>query len=199
MIDQETTDKELVKKVLAGKAFVFKTIIANTQGLVIQIIYKMIKNPEDRKDLVQEVYLKVFNKLSSFKFKSKLSTWVGTITYNTCISFLEKKRIPVLGSIHNEEKNSVETLIDEKAIGNLINQTDLIVLNEERSRILTIEIDKLPPLYRTLIQLFHKQELSLNEISEITNLPVGTLKSYLYRARRELKKSLLRNYKKEDL
>ena len=83
MTKEELTDKNLIKKILEGNSLAFKTIISNTQGLVLQIIYKMIRNPEDRKDLAQEVYLKVYDKLASFKFNSKLSTWIGAITYNT--------------------------------------------------------------------------------------------------------------------
>ena len=57
------------------------------------LIMPMIKNKEDREDLAQEVYLKAYDKLRGFKFNSKLSTWIGTITYNTCLNFLEKKKM----------------------------------------------------------------------------------------------------------
>ena len=198
MKQKESTDRELIKKVLEGNSIAFKTIISNTQGLVIQIIYKMIRNPEDRKDLSQEVYLKVYDKLASFKFNAKLSTWIATIAYNTCINFLEKKKIPILDVIDKEGNQLWET-IENNITGNVNNQTETYIFKKERSLVLASEIDKLPPLYKTIITLYHNEELSYKEIGEITGLPEGTLKNYLYRARKQLRENLLLNYKKEDL
>lgn len=198
MKQEYSIDRILVKKILEGNSIVFKNIIANTQGLVIQIIYKMIKNPKDREDLAQEVYLKVFNNLSGFKFNSKLSTWVGTITYNTCLNFLEKKKIPILNVI-DEEGNELWNVIENNITDNIQNQTEDYILKKERSHILQLEIEKLPPLYKTIVTLFHNEELSYEEISKITDLPEGTIKSYLFRARKKLRESLLNTYKKSDL
>jgi len=198
MIQEKNTDKELVKKILEGDTQIFKIIISNTQSLVTSIIYKMIKQPEDRKDLMQEVYLKVFANLASFKFNAKLSTWIGTITYNTCLKHLGKKKIPILNLI-NQEKTASWEFIERQFLSHPINSTEVSLFKKERSNILALEIEKLPPLYRTIITLYHQQELSYKEIATITDLPEGTLKSYLYRARKQLKINLLMNYKKEDL
>ncbi len=192
------TDRDLIKKVLDGDPNTFKIIISQTQRLVIQIIYKMVNNQEDREDLTQEVYLKVYNKLSSFRFNSKLSTWIGTITYNTCINHLEKKKIPLLDLNTNDAINMWDA-INNHSIDSVDNFTEKYVLKKERSLILKSEVEKLPPLYKTIITLFHVEELSYNEISKITNLPEGTLKSYVFRARKKLRENILLNYKKDDL
>ena len=198
MNQDQSIDRTLVKEVLEGNSNAFKTIITNTQGLVIQIIYKMIKNQEDREDLAQEVYLRVYDKLASFKFNSKLSTWIGTIAYNTCLKFLEKKRIPILDMMNKEGADSWE-LIESKALDRDSNPTESYLFTKESNQVLTSEIEKLPPLYKTIITLYHKEELSYREIGAITNLPEGTLKNYLYRARKQLRESLLLNYKNEDV
>jgi RNA polymerase sigma-70 factor (ECF subfamily) len=198
MKQTDSTDRELIKKVLEGNSNAFKTIISNTQGLVIQIIYKMIRNPEDRKDLAQDVYLKVYDKLTSFKFNSKLSTWIGTITYNTCLNFLEKKKIPILNVIDKEGNESWDS-IERGITGNTNNQIEAYIFKKERSQVLALEIEKLPLLYKTIITLYHNEELSYKEIGKITDLPEGTLKNYLYRARKQLRENLLLNYKKEEL
>jgi RNA polymerase sigma-70 factor (ECF subfamily) len=158
----------------------------------------MIWSPEDRKDLAQEVYLKIYDKLASFKFNSKLSTWIGAITYNTCLSFLEKKKIPILNVIDKEGNESWD-MIESSITGNANNQTESYIFKKERSQVLALEIEKLPPLYKTIITLYHNEELSYKEIGKITDLPEGTLKNYLYRARKQLRENLLLNYKKEDL
>lgn len=198
MKQKGTIDRDLIKKVLDGNSSAFEAIISNTKGLVIQIIYKMVRNHEDRKDLAQEVYLKVYDKLDGFKFNSKLSTWIATITYNTCLNYLKKKKIPILDIDKNEEKELWEK-ISINTFCYSDNQTEAYIFKKERSQILTLAIEKLPPLYKTLITLYHNEELSYSEITDITGLPEGTVKNYLYRARKKLKENLSLNYKKEEL
>ncbi|MBG6128904.1 RNA polymerase sigma-70 factor (ECF subfamily) [Aquimarina sp. EL_43] len=198
MKQKGTIDRDLIKKVLDGDSSAFEAIISNTKGLVIQIIYKMVRNHEDRKDLAQEVYLKVYDKLDGFKFNSKLSTWIATITYNTCLNYLKKKKIPILDIDKNEEKELWEK-ISINTFCYPDNQTEAYIFKKERSQILTLAIEKLPPLYKTLITLYHNEELSYSEITDITGLPEGTVKNYLYRARKKLKENLSLNYKKEEL
>lgn len=179
------TDQYLVEKVLRGDRDAFGVVIRNTESLVAQIVFKMISNTEDRKDLAQDIYLKAFRNLAGFKFQSKLSTWIAQIAYNTCLNFLEKKKLPFIDATDEENYFHTET---EKSIS-----------QKELSRILESGIERLSPVFKTLITLFHKEELSYAEISAITQLPEGTVKSYLSRARKSLKEDLLINYKKDEL
>ena len=96
-IGNNPTDKHLVDRVLRGDTRAFGTIIKNTEGLVAQIVFKMIPVVEDRKDLAQDIYLKIFHNLAGFKFQSKLSTWIAQITYNACLSWIEKKKLVLPG------------------------------------------------------------------------------------------------------
>ena len=198
--ENNITDQILVEKVLRGDTNAFRIIIKNTEGLVTQIVFKMIPGGEDRKDIAQDIYLKAFQKLGSFKFKSKLSTWIGQIAYNTCINHLAKKKLLLIENNHDEDKSDDETLvIMNKKINPLNIETENIIFNKELSEILKKEIDKLSPVYRTLITLYHNEELNYSEIAEITELPEGTVKNYLFRARRTLRNNLLLTYKKEAL
>ena len=86
------TDRILVERVLGGNTRAFGIIIKNTEGLVGQILFRMISNREERADIAQDIYLKVFQKLGSFRFQSKLSTWIARIAYNTCVNQLEKNK-----------------------------------------------------------------------------------------------------------
>ncbi len=191
-------DKQLVTAVLNGDRDAFARMIKQSEGLVTQIIFKMINSPCDRKDIAQDVYLKVFKNLTNFKFNSKLTTWIGQITYNTCLNYLEKKKL-----IHLEYNLDNET--QDEALENLSNkinsgnETEKLLFEKELSKILIIEIEKLQPIYKVLINLYHKQELSYIEIAQITQLPEGTVKNYLFRARKKLKENLLRTHKKEEL
>ena len=198
--DNVVADQLLVDKVLCGDTNAFKFIMKNTEGLVAQIIFKMIPNSEDRKDIAQNIYLKTFQKLKSFKFQSKLSTWVGQIAYNTCVNYLEKKKLVLLDNKNDDNESADEALeILSNKFHQFNNETEEFIFKKELSEILKIEIDKLSPVYKTLITLYHNEELNYSEIAEITELPEGTVKNYLFRARKTLKDNLLLTYKREAL
>jgi RNA polymerase sigma factor (sigma-70 family) len=191
------TDRQLVDLVLGGDMQAFNIIIKATEGLVAQIVYKLIPNEEDRKDMAQDIYLKVFQHMKGFKFQAKLSTWVAQIAYNTCLSRLQKKQVPICvppdGDWEWVESGRRYAVSGEKE------ETDAVLLKKELNSLLHTEIGRLPPMYRTLIGLYHQEDLSYHEIAQITGLPDGTVKNYLFRARKMLKESLLSNYKKEKL
>lgn len=182
------SDKVIVTNILNGNIQEFAVVVKNTEKLVAQIVRKMATNEDDQKDLVQDIYLKVYRNLSSFQYKSKLSTWIANIAYNTTINYLQKKKVPIIG---------IEATIESKFI--ITENPELESIKTESIEILNAEIAKLPPLYQTLITLYHLEELPNKEIAEITNLPEGTIKSYLYRARKILKDNINHHYKNKQL
>jgi len=182
------SDKFLVDKVLSGETTAFADIIKNTEALVAQIVFKMINHPDDRKDIAQDIYLKIYKNLAGFKFGSKLSTWIAQVSYNTCLDYIRKKKLSFPGTIE-------ETEID----ASLSDETEVLIHQRELSTILNEGIGKLPPVYKTLIALYHTEELSYEEIVQVTGLPEGTVKSYLFRARKALKNNLLLTYQKEEI
>lgn len=192
-------DKHLVQKVLDGDTAAFGVIIRKTERLVSQIIFKMIAGEEDRKDLAQDIYMKVYRKLPGFRFESKLSTWIAQISYHTCYDFLEKKRLVLLPDQNGEAPETQEETFDRlHAQQNRVSlQPDAV--RQNLSGILQSEIEKLPPVFKTIITLYHNEELSYEEIGRIMFMPEGTIKSYLFRARRMLRNNLLLSYQKEDL
>ena len=159
----------------------------------------MINNNEDRRDIAQEVYLKAFNQLANFRFQAKLSTWIGQITYNTCLNYLEKNKIVLITPGNEETDEEALDNINSKLDSTLSNETESVVLKNEITDILTKAVEELQPLYKTLITLYHTDGLSYEEIGQITRLPSGTVKNYLFRARKSLKETLLRNYKIDEL
>lgn len=99
-----TTDQYLVQQVLKGNQQAFGQIVQQTEGLIARIVFRMVPAPGDRQDLVQDIYLKAFKNLAGFKFNARLSTWLGKIAYNTCLHYLEKKKLVFLPDV-NEQKD----------------------------------------------------------------------------------------------
>jgi RNA polymerase sigma-70 factor (ECF subfamily) len=195
------TDQQLVAQVLGGNTAAFGYVVQRTEGLVTQLIFKMIRHPADRPDIAQEVYLKVFKNLAGFKFQAKLTTWVGQITYNTCLHYLEKKQLVLVDPADPAPDSAVEE--GRRAPPPLVAGPDYdpetTLFDQDLAGILSTAIEQLPPLYRTLVALYHQQELSYEEIAQITSLPDGTVKNYLFRARKLLKQQLLATYQRDDL
>jgi RNA polymerase sigma factor (sigma-70 family) len=207
-IGTHPADKELINRILRGDNLAFGTIIKNTERLVAQIVFKMIPVAEDRKDLAQDIYLKVFHNLPGFKFQAKLSTWIAQIAFNTCLSWIERKKKLLPGILHEEEmhtsaNNSSHSIrmSAESGFHGLPNGSEFEarLFQKELSGILQKEIENLPATYQILIILFHQESMSYEELSQITRLPEGTVKSSLFRARKMLKENLLSKYQKEAL
>ncbi len=162
----------------------------------------MISNIEDRRDIAQDIYLKAFSNLAGFRFQSKLSTWIGQIAYNTCLNYLDKKKLVLAGNLSEEHAEDEEVILNgwsyqEDILAGRVREEPIMI--KERAAILQTAIAALPPLYKTLVILFHQEEMSYEEISQITALPAGTVKSYLYRARKSLRDHLLTRYQKEEI
>jgi RNA polymerase sigma factor (sigma-70 family) len=196
IITHDPEDKQLINRILRGDNRAFEVIIKNTEKLVAKIVFKLIPVAEDRKDIAQDVYMKVYHNLQGFKFQSKLSTWIAQITYNTCLSWIEKKKPLLSANIHEDNFEGANA---ENNRSDFSNDSEIRLSQKELALILRKEIDNLPAMYQMLITLFHQESMTYEELSQITGLPSGTVKSYLFRARKTLKENLLSKYKKEAL
>lgn len=188
----EQQQKELVDNIISGSSRAFRTFIDEYKNLVAHIVFRMIDNIEDREDMCQNIFIKIYQNLHNFKFESKISTWIARITYNSCINYLQKKKVPLFEDLATEDMT-----LD--SVSGTIDLPDSIMETEDTQRLLQNEIDKLPVKYRTILTLYHLDEMSYFEIGEIMGWPEGTVKNYLFRARKHLKQKLVEKYQVEDL
>ncbi|RKX20690.1 MAG: RNA polymerase sigma factor [Candidatus Zixiibacteriota bacterium] len=190
MVDQN--EKELIERVLQGEKSAFREIVVNYQKLVNHIAYKMIPQETERDDICQDVFIKVYQNLGSFQFGSKLSTWIGRITYNRCLTYLEKKK-PLLFEDFAEKNQTLDSLQSD------VFDPEKILLSSDLSVRIRSEINLLPIKFKTILSLYHLEEMTYDEIGKIMKLPSGTVKSYIFRGRKMLKDRLLQKYNQEDL
>lgn len=176
-------DKYLISEVLSGNRMAFVKLIRQYEGLVLHIVTPLIGVNEDREDICQDVFIKVYEKLDTFQFKSKLATWIGNIAYNSSINYLEKKKNILLSNIVSPENelSFIESINIESD-----NPEKMFIRREEISQ-LNQSINILPEFQKTVLLLFYKEEMSLDEISKILEMPVNTVKSHLFRAKNTLK------------
>lgn len=183
-------DIELVKRVLAGESKAFREIISGYQRLVNHIVYRMVPNERDREDICQDVFVRVYQNLSRFRGESRLSTWIGRIAANRCIDFLQARKL-------NIAPNPIEdsdSLADESRA-----TPETASAHQNLAEILKREIDNIPHPYRTVLTLYHLDDLSYEEIGSVLDMPEGTVKSYLFRARKKLRERLSSRYSIEEL
>jgi len=184
-------EKYIIKEVLSGNREAFVLLIKQYEGLVLHIVTPLIGVNEDREDICQDIFIKVFEKLNSFQFNSKLGTWIGNIAYNTSINFLRKKRNILLSSLvmPENELSFFETTSAD------FNSPEQIFIKQEDISQLNLMIDKLTEIQKATLLLFYQDELSLEEISKILEMPVNTVKSHLFRAKKSLKQLMTQNIK----
>lgn len=185
-------NKFLIQEILTGNQKAFQTFIETYQRLVSHVVFRIVSDETDREDICQDVFLKVYKNLPNFKFESKVSTWVAKIAYNTSLNYLEKKKIPLYKDL-TAEGESLDSIS-----GTAIAPDEYAEARDISQRI-KLEIKKLPVHFRTIVTLFHLEGMSYREISGIMKLPEGTVKSYLFRARKILKERLLSKYQPEEL
>jgi RNA polymerase sigma-70 factor (ECF subfamily) len=192
---QETlkdSSDEALRSFEKGDRTAFARLMEAHLRLVMHITARMVRNPEDQKDLCQEIFLKVYQNLETFRHESKLSTWIAKIAYHSCLNHLQKKRALFMNDAAAPKRSSDPPDMNGLAPDSEFAEWDA---NERLHR----EIAQLPVRYRTVLTLYHLDEMSCKEISQIMSLPEGTVKSHLFRARRLLKEKLLKQYRKEEL
>lgn len=179
------TDKTLIDKILAGNLGAYKQLVREHERLITHMVARVIGNDEDIKDVSQEVFIKVYQNLGKFNYQAKLSTWIAKIAYSTSVNYIKK----------HSNKNAIHFDVKEDDLTDY--ETPEHILNvKSETAFLQYHISKLPLAYRTVLTLYHLNEFSYQEIEDITGMPEGTVKNYLFRARKMLKERLERYYKK---
>lgn len=170
------SDQALIRKVLQGDNRAYELLIARYKDAVAKFIWRLIPQSEDREEICQDIFVKVFFNLNKFRFDSKFSTWLYRIAWRTALTFLRKKRLP-LDELSQDIESAYRTL-------------EAVSDDERLCRIVGAEISKLKLDERSIITLFHLQEVTIEEISKIVGKPEGTIKSILHRVRQKLKVTL---------
>ncbi len=176
-------DFDAIKKVLAGEKSAFQHLQNKYVNIVSSLIRRMINDEDDVQDLTQDSFIKAYNALDSFQFQYSFSSWLYRIASNTCIDFLRKRRFKTVSinqPIDSSDDEYYMEIRDDSC------SADDQVLANERRQILHDAIDKLPENYREIIKLRHEEEMDYKEISDKLNLPLGTVKAHLFRARKML-------------
>jgi len=181
-------DFELLDKIKKGDPQAFEEIVKKYKMNVFNTIYSVMGNIQDADDIMQDVFIKVYDTIGKFKGQSSFSTWLYRITVNKCIDEIRKRKNKFLS--YESELNEEETF----KLKNVISDEAIDVIDELRKKeieeIVRKTIDLLPEKFRIVLTLREIDNLSYKEISDVMNVSVNRVKILLFRARQKLKEKL---------
>ena len=180
-------EKEIIALIAKGDTKAFSFLVDKYQNLIFSVVRKILPEQMDAEDVCQEVFVKIYKGIGSFKQQSKLSTWIAKIAYFTALNYLKKNR-------KNDAHDDLETTVTFEAESD---RPDEALIKKNTAEYLNKLIARLPEQYRLILTLYHLQEFSIQEIHESTGIAVGTIKNYLFRARKMLKDKI-KDYLKDD-
>jgi RNA polymerase sigma-70 factor (ECF subfamily) len=184
-------DADLVARALEGREDAYRELIRRYERPVFSLVYRMVRDREQAEDLAQETFIKVLNNIEKYSPEFKFSSWILKIANNLAIDALRRRKLDTISidgaanasSAAEVEATSIQLADDsENALDELANR--------ELGSAIEIAIGRLRPMYRSCILMRHVDGRSYEEIAQLLDLPLGTVKTYIHRARHELRTAL---------
>lgn len=175
---KKTTDNELVKRILEGQIDAYREIVDRHQARVFYMGLKFFHNRHDAEDYAQEVFLKTFEKLRTFKAEVPFTSWLNKIAYNMAVN-----------QYHKRKRARVEVALPCEPRDTSLSPETRLLRGELREKVRKV-LKKIPDTYKPVINLHFFEGLSYPEISRALSIPVNTIKSYVFRAKQLLRSRL---------
>ena len=179
-------DRALVEAVLARAPGAFEALVRTYQGLCWRIIQRMVRDPEDARELCQETFLRVHRHLGQYRFESSLRSWLGQVAYSVAVRHLKRMRVPLFAASYNEAHDEMLARVSDGF------DLESAYADAELVTHVRNAIEDLSPMQRTLLAMYHFEDMSIGEIALVMRTPEGTVKSHLFRARAALRVRLRR-------
>lgn len=176
----ELTDPELVERARAGDSDAFGRLVERNEAKIYGLCLKMLGNPEDAEDCLQEVFIKAYRALPHFRGEAKFSTWIYRIATNACLMRIRKRK---LDTVSLDQPGDAGDGRGQKEIADWTTDPSAAVMTEELSGELTRHINDLPPDNRVVFVLRDVHGLSTEETATVLGLTTSAVKSRLHRAR----------------
>jgi RNA polymerase sigma-70 factor (ECF subfamily) len=185
------TDQDVVLRARSGQEAAYRELIRRYERPIFALLFRMVRDRELSEDLAQETFVKALNAIDSYRPEFKFSSWIFKIANNAAIDHLRRRELDTLsldGSPHAETPEAMQATALQ--IGARQETPLETVEAKELGTAIEAAIGSLRPEYRSCILLRHVEGRAYEEIAEILNLPLGTVKTYIHRARHELRHSL---------
>jgi RNA polymerase sigma factor (sigma-70 family) len=179
--DKAQHDLVLVRAAIDGKQSAYAELMDRYRESIYYMMLKMVKNQDDADDLTIEAFGKAFNRLEQYSPSFAFSTWLFKIASNNCIDFIRKKRIKVTSMDTGRTTDDGDVIFFDARATTL--DPEETIIQTQKIKLMRDLVSKLKPRYKELIEKRYFEELSYEEIASELNLPLGTVKAQLFRAR----------------
>lgn len=183
-------DEEIVQNIRKGEKHLFAHLVDRHKDRAMALAMRMVRNREDAEEATQDAFVRAYHGLERFEGKSRFSTWLYRIVYNVCLSRISQRK-------HQPTQVDVQDVEEAYDTAVQVDSPEVILESRERWMVIKNIIDSMEEKYSSILSLFYFQELSYEEICEVTQLPLGTVKAHLFRARTLLRKRLSEELKHE--
>lgn len=186
----QQAEDALLRRVRGGDRAAFVALVREHQRLVERVVARLLDDPRDREEACQDVFLRVHRGIGGFRGDAPLAAWIARIAHHTAVNRMKRRRAdrPVRDS--------------DDAVSSLLTSDPDPLAEAAAGEVRALvhrELAELPATERTMLTLYHLQEMPVREIALALEMPEGTVKSHLFRARRRLKRRLLERYSVEEL
>jgi RNA polymerase sigma-70 factor, ECF subfamily len=188
----EQDDLVLVAASKNGDQEAFAQLVQRYQRLIFNLVYRMLQQYEETTEITQETFLAAWQGLPSFRGEARFSTWLYRIAYNCSLKQLELRKRDRALQIALEAEKTLESTNDEQRENAELDARDRQILVQEH-------LSHLPSKYRIVLILRHLQDMTYEEMAEILTMPIGTIKTHLFRARNLLKERLQSLHRESDM
>lgn len=182
------TDEELVRRAKVEDSRAFGELVTRYESKVYSLALRMVRNPEDAEDVLQDTFLRAYRGIKSFQGNSTFSTWIYRITANSALMRLRKRQLPTV-SIEDSDERETPINIADWAPGPVEQ-----LLSHETQQAMSEAIEALPPEFRQVFVLRDVEELSNAEVAEILDISIAAVKSRLHRARLKVRNRLATHF-----
>lgn len=185
------SDNEIIERIRRGDKRRYAYLVDKYKNKAFSLAFRLLKNREEAEEAAEDAFIRAYNALDRFQSRASFGTWLYRIVYNVCITRLNNKKVDIRLSEYEERKDyDGSTFTCQPSVYEEIETNDMV-------GIVRRIIDEMPVRYQIILSLFYFQELSYQELSESLELPVGTVKTHLFRARAMLQERISRELKTE--
>ena len=185
------TDQAVVELALKGRETAYRELLRRYERPVLSLIHRMVRDRELAEDLAQDTFVKVLNALDRYRPEFKFSSWIFKIAHNTALDSLRKREVATLSLDGAPDAVSAEA---QEATRPMVASDEQSPADFAEGRELGVHIEaaiaRLRPEYATAVTLYHMEGFAYEEIAETMELPLGTVKTFIHRARKELREHL---------